>query len=56
MTGMAAVQMGDIDNLVELIGNYETEYGENENIRFTQVKWDGYAWNVRNCIDYMKEK
>ena len=27
-----------------------------ENIRFTQAKRDGYAWNVRNCIDYMKEK
>ena len=26
MTGMAAAQMGDINNLVELIGNYETEY------------------------------
>ena len=25
-----------------------------ENIRFTQAKRDGYAWNVRNCIDYMK--
>ena len=29
MTGMAAAQMGDINNLVELIGNYETEYCEN---------------------------
>ena len=29
MTGMTAAQMGDINNLVELIGNYETEYGEN---------------------------
>ena len=26
ITGMAAAQMGDIHNLVELIGNYETEY------------------------------
>ena len=29
MTGMAAAQMGDINNLVELIRNYETEYCEN---------------------------
>ena len=29
MTGMAAAQMGDINNLVELIENYETEYCEN---------------------------
>ena len=29
MTGMAAAQMGDIHNLVELIRNYETEYCEN---------------------------
>lgn len=29
MTGMAAAQMGDINNLVELIGNYETECCEN---------------------------
>ena len=27
-----------------------------ENIRYTQAKQDGYAWNVRNCIVYMKEK
>lgn len=26
---MAAAQMGEINNLVELIGNYETEYCEN---------------------------
>lgn len=26
MTGMAAAQMRDINNLVELVGNYETEY------------------------------
>lgn len=26
ITGMAAAQMRDINNLVELIGNYETEY------------------------------
>ena len=26
MTGMAAAQMKDINNLVELVGNYETEY------------------------------
>ena len=29
MTGMAAAQMGDINNLVELIRNYETDYCEN---------------------------
>ena len=29
MTGMAAAQMGDINNLLELIRNYETEYCEN---------------------------
>ena len=28
----------------------------NENIRFTQAKQDGYAWNVRNCMDYMTLK
>ena len=28
----------------------------NENIRYIQAKQDGYAWNVRNCMDYMKEK
>ena len=27
-----------------------------ENIRYIQAKQDGYAWNVRNCMDYMKEK
>ena len=27
-----------------------------ENIRYIQAKQDGYAWNVRNCINYMKEK
>ena len=26
------------------------------NIRYIQAKQDGYAWNVRNCMDYMKEK
>ena len=29
MTGMAAAQMGDINNLLELIRNYVTEYCEN---------------------------
>ena len=24
--------------------------------RYIQAKQDGYAWNVRNCMDYMKEK
>ena len=27
-----------------------------ENIRYTQAKQDGYAWNAENCMDYMKEK
>ena len=29
MTGMAAAQMGDINNLLEMIRNYEAEYCEN---------------------------
>ena len=28
----------------------------NENIHYIQAKQDGYAWNARNCMDYMKEK
>lgn len=27
----------------------------NGNIRYTQGKQGGYAWNVRNCMNYMKE-
>ena len=35
----------------------ETEYGENRKYPLsTQAKWDGYAWNVRNCMNYMKKK
>ncbi|MFR5150989.1 MAG: hypothetical protein ACLTER_16865 [Ruminococcus sp.] len=56
MTGMAAAQMGDINNLLELIRNYETEYCENRKYRYIQAKQDGFVWNVRNCIVYMKEK
>ena len=27
-----------------------------ENIRYIQAMQGGIAWNVRNCMDYMKEK
>ena len=35
------------------MGIYRKESGK---LRYIQAKQDGYAWNVRNCMDYMKEK
>ena len=47
--------MGDINNLVELIGNYETEYCKERKYPLYTGEAGGYAWNAGNCMNYMKE-
>ena len=48
ITGMAAAQMRDINNLVELVGNYETEYGKGKERKYPLYTGEA-GWICMEC-------